>query len=365
MQYHETRKEQELQAFSQKFSPAPYYDAHRMNYRIAWTASFVCNLVSLGLAYALAYWLFALLLPAWANFGLVGQIPLHLLSGCFLAVLEYAKRESLWDASKRYLTTRTARVGAPEVILLACLVASVSASTWGARQWVHQSQTQVADLETEFQHVLDSTQNAENAAVLARKAEHEAFLQRVSWKGRVNIHNPAVQAAEQAYYADLDSITARSSRIWHAWQTGYHQERAEALQDRSWLVWALMSASLANELLFLLLAGFAIYYQWRCVVEADLLHAAPTHQSQNGQNTAVTPPLRTIGFLPTTARQGKKGREHRPGKHTLNPGQRECKHCGTVYTYKQIHQKFCSPACRIEHWQKKNNHPLAPKRAHR
>jgi Zn finger protein HypA/HybF involved in hydrogenase expression len=138
---------------------------------------------------------------------------------------------------------------------------------------------------------------------------------------------------------------------------------------------AFQYAFLTIEVLFFLFTFFQFNYKYHSAVEFEREKAENTTQEVTNQVTSVvsnlgithpvsgngTPQQKKIGFSFGNIQEPISVVTSVVNEVALKDGNRNCLHCGAVYEYKIINQKFCCEKCRVEAWQLKTGKSLAKK----
>ena len=147
---------------------------------------------------------------------------------------------------------------------------------------------------------------------------------------------------------------------------------AENAQSES----AFQYAFLTIEVLFFLFTFFQFNYKYNCAIEferekeenatQEVTNPVTTLVSNLGMTQPVsgngTPQQKKIGFSFGGVQAPTSIVTSVVNEVALKDGNRNCLHCGSVYEYKIINQKYCSEKCRVEAWQNKTGKTLASKK---
>jgi hypothetical protein len=220
-------------------------------------------------------------------FGMAAVLPPVVaagLAGLVLLLVEVAKGQLLYVGFREsYANAR------PSPILLAALVftgASVYLSLKGVETLYLRADTSGQVLQTGLASQADSLSRAHDGRIAGARAELEAFKKSISWKGKINMYNPAnaavvKQMTERVALLESDKRGAGAD---------FAARRSSALLEQSEragfnvALWVGLSG--ANEALILVFVWFGVYYRYRIASDADLVestspvHLTPAHLRQ-------------------------------------------------------------------------------------
>ncbi len=344
-------------ASSDTFRDKPFTEEYRGVYQISLWGQWVAQTVTYATTAGLGVFALQHVIPlAW---GIYVAVPLALL---FAYGVERVKRTTLSIASKHLLKYKTFGFVGIVAVLVMCV--SIAAALYGAKELpgvLYPKPARTADAANVEQLSQDI---AKVQADIDRT--NAALTNGKNWIAE-NRTLPRLQKERAALIEKRDAAQKDSD-------TRGDVAYAEALAEREGKVGKMrvyaVSAAIVAELIFLFSTGFILYYLFRAFVENEQerepndtppMEIPSTPQTKlNGSTVAQqlrveVPKVTQSVRMETSARaDGKRATEDNGRTATLQPGQRICEHCQTVYTYGHARQRFCCEKCRIENWQEKN-----------
>lgn len=363
-----------IQQCQEEFKEQPLAIANRRKVQLLTVASFLPNILSASTAgFAVVFLLSGY---SWKVAAFLG----FLLLAVVLAV-EVAKRLLISGQAKEYFVRGKVNPLAVAA-LVACFGASMTASYYGGQNLVTETATppprQVSPESDSLRQLL-----AAQEATIAR-------LQKTTWKGKVTRKAQAgIREAKQLQnqlYSRISTLEAQADSE-HAQALAKHQSK----HLNFGYVLGLLAA-LADAFLFGLL-----WTAKRLKYQVAAIHLQPAQDSPLPQQGYKIPQLgsqppnlnrtkRQIGFFnrpqgegePESAPPAEPEAEPEPEAPAngsvsnatvtadLQPGEKLCLNCESVYRYKVNWQKFCCPECKAEfHARKHGGEPFQPKKYHR
>jgi hypothetical protein len=289
-----------------------------------------------------------------ASWGIFIAVPLALL---FAYGVERLKRSMLAIASKHLLKYKT--FGFVGIVAALVMCVSIAAALFGAKELPGVFYPKPARIVDAANVELLTTDIAKVQADIERTTA--ALSSGKNWVAE-NRTLPRLQKERAVLIEKRDAaqkdVAARGDT-----------DHAEALADRETRVQKMqmyaIGAAIVAELIFLFCTGFVLYYLFRAFAEMEqeeetetqpIQPAPPVHSQRNGVPVSQNLRVDSDSATQTVYARADAKRATQPDSHstTLQPGQRLCAHCQTVYTYGHARQRFCTEKCRIENWQEKN-----------
>lgn len=317
-----------------KFTPKPFFQEYKILQTVSAVASYLCNALSAATAATLVFFFLA---------GVIGSaIVAGILTAVGLVVLELSKRETSTRFFNSLLQYGKFKPGLAAVIL-ALSAASIASSYFGA-------QVAVVEFTPPAALVNPDSLTAPLQGQLKTIDRQIADARKTQWKGTTTRQS---QRTIERLTRQRETLTAELVRIRQ--RTDNRNDQSETRHQVQTTTTASRFAvfTLACELVFLLCVWFLEYYDYRSFAEYgqhaqnETTGTQPAHAaagvSLNGSGRPIVAHARADDFRTVSV-------------NVTND--RECKHCGKRYTYRHAKQKFCSDACRMDHWQEKNGKTL-------
>ena len=353
------------------FQDKPFTDEYKTIYGIAGWGQTIAQVVTFATTAGLGVFALQHIIPA--DWGLYVALPIALL---FAAGVEAVKRSTLAIAAKHLLKYKSFGFAGIASALVMCV--SIAAALYGAKELPGVFYPKPERI----------TEGATVAALTADIDRVQADIQRIqsgltdgkNWIAE-NRTLPRLQKERAALVARRDQAAkdaeGRADAL-HAESIADRAAKVERMQRYS------VAAAIIAEVVFLLCAGFSMYYLWRAFAESESESEAvkdskpdPSTAPQVAPGATITPKTATV--FPPPAYNGTSviNEARRPiGFHVSresdaapNPSvinatvsadhfNKECAHCGSPFYAKVGWQRFCKEDCKLAYHEAKHGQPF-------
>lgn len=357
------------------FQDKPFTAEYKTIYGIAGWGQTIAQVVTFATTAGLGVFALQHIIPA--DWGLYVALPIALL---FAAGVEAVKRSTLAIAAKHLLKYKSFGFAGIAAGLVMCV--SIAAALYGAKELPGVFYPKPERI----------TEGATVAALTADIDRVQADIQRIqsglsdrkNWIAE-NRTLPRLQKERAALVARRDQAAkdaeGRADAL-HAESIADRAAKVDRMQTYS------VAAAIIAEVVFLLCAGFSMYFLWRAFAESESESEAakdskpdPATAPQVAPGATITPKTATV--FPPPAYNGasitnearrpigfdyanRNARAHTENVYTQTvapTNQRLCDHCGTAYVYGHARQRYCSNFCRIAAWEGRTGRVLKKQKA--
>ncbi|MBL7808643.1 MAG: hypothetical protein JNN28_12540 [Saprospiraceae bacterium] len=359
------------------FKDKPFTDEYKTVYGIAGWGQTIAQVVTFATTAGLGVFALQHIIPA--AWGLYVALPIAIL---FAAGVEAVKRSTLAIAAKHLLKYKSFGFAGIAAGLVMCV--SIAAALYGAKELPGVFYPKPA-------------RTTDGATVATLTADIEAVqrdIQRVQATISVNPNWISETKTLPKLQKERAALVARRDQATKDAEGRADAAHAEAIADRAAKVDRMQTYSVAAaiiaEVVFLLCAGFSMYYLWRAFAESESESESATKDTKPDTATApqvvpgatitqktanVFPPPTYNGasITPTNERRpigfdyaNRNARAHTENVYTENvapTNQRLCDHCGTAYVYGHARQRYCSESCRVAAWEGRTGRVLKKQKA--
>lgn len=367
----------EVKQAKEAFTPKPFVAEFRRLKLLLQASHPVFSAFSVITGTAFLYYLFA------------SQLPLILaviLSVAMLLILELAKAFFARLMVKK-LFLRSAQSPVFSAIALPLFALSIFLSVNGTEMIYSNLDESKQELSGTFQAKKDSVNTYYDSLANIENSDFAAFKASVTYKGKINVYNPATKSRIQANTARLERYQTDKGKALSVLEKEYEkQEKARTAETGfARTTWIVISG--INEALILACLFGLVWYQYRVSQENEALTEAETYTLSTDAVQALIQSLfvhgNTVPVLPTATPQSPYNPNTSPGigfqfgaqnsrndavqqdnstrnngTRKVGDGNRVCEHCGDVFVYKVWNHKFCSESCRVAAWELKTGRKL-------
>jgi len=244
----------------------------------------VFSMFSIVTGFGFMYYLLSELMPAYIA---------ALFSCMILLIIEVVKRLTI----KEWVVAIYNRVAILYGLFVAVIIftaISVYMSVNGASEWFLQKTTAIQSFQNAEKAQMDSIDNYYNNLKKQADSTHYAFINSVTYKGKVDVSNKAVKESVLTYNNTVREIYTEYSKIVDNLRKNNEIELSRIKARNFTYYYAIMYISAINELCIIACIWFNIYYMYRVNIEVMREAYYNTSHSNKGAdvNTALLEDLR-------------------------------------------------------------------------
>lgn len=314
---------------SEKYRIRPYYEENAKLRLLAYTSSYLFNILSIALAF---YFVYSLFISVLSHFYAIA------LSMPILILIEALKRLILPNVFRRYFQFSSYSV-INIFFVLVLIVLSAFISSKGSLEITYQnSYTPIS--KTDSINLIYSN-------LIEAKEEEQKGYKKQTWKGKTT---RTAQKIIEGIQSEINSIRLSWSNDLEEERQRHEEEELKAEEEEQHNGFYLALLAVLMDLCLLVSLAYCEYYDYRSIAEF-----ATIAQIKDNQNDSDTDSMSTTKTLKQT--DNKRITEEAPLNELIDK-KRICLNCADSFNITHPKKKFCSSKCRVEHWQKKNNKVL-------
>jgi hypothetical protein len=268
--YHDLLRRADLQRevaqAKEQFAFKPFLVEYRPLRKFLSFARWLLACFSIATGFGCLFFLLFPTLPSW----LAG-----LLATAGLLLIEWLKHLLGTVGFRQYYrTTGFPWVGVPA---LAIVTLSIGLSLQGVQRLHKVADRSEAQLTHSYQQQRDSLQQHYEALIAQQKKALTDFQASVSWRGKINLHNPTTARTIDRMNAELQKVSKHRQQAEVGLETDYQQERQRLQSQHHFDRWAWLLLSALVEAAILACLWFGVYYAYRVQKEATILAKGKTY----------------------------------------------------------------------------------------
>lgn len=199
-----------------------------------------------------------------------------------LVLWEYTKSILLQDSFYSYYRNKS--IAPVSIIALIMLGASIYTSLQGAKIYYEQNTSLVSDFKADTEQKADSINSHYYTKIEAVKEELKAFKEEVSWRGKINVYNPIVQAEISRFNALLSTLEEERLNSIAALKEDARTGLNEATEQAEFNLIGFIVLASINEILILVCCWFMVYFNYNLVKESEAVQGVGEEYTFNADS---------------------------------------------------------------------------------